>query len=105
MFEPTSRYFDLPLAELSVLARDGETRRVRYVTRRLIPSMADAGRVPLVGHVVIEGDRLDVVTARYLADPTQFWRVCDANGAIRPDELTEVPGRVITIALPQGVGI
>ena len=27
--------------------------------------------------------------AQYLGDPEQFWRICDANGAMRPEELTE----------------
>jgi hypothetical protein len=48
----------------------------------------------------VEGERLDNLTARYLGDPTQFWRVCDANEVFRPDELTETPGRTIDIAMP-----
>jgi hypothetical protein len=48
---------------------------------------------------VAQGDRLDNVTARYLGDPAQFWRVCDANNVLRPDELEET-GRAIAIALP-----
>ena len=36
-----------------------------------------------------QGDRLDNIAARYLGDPEQFWRICDANGAMRPDELTD----------------
>ena len=55
--------------------------------------------VSLAEHPITRGDRLDLVTARYLGDPTQFWRVCDANGATRPDELTEVVGRVLRIPL------
>jgi len=31
-----------------------------------------------------------------------FWRLCDANGAMRPEEL-ETPGITLTIALPQGM--
>jgi hypothetical protein len=38
------------------------------------------------------------VTARYLGDPTQFWRLCDANGVLHPVEL-EQTGRMITIAI------
>jgi hypothetical protein len=48
---------------------------------------------------VAQGDRLDTITARYLGDPTQFWRICDANDTLRPDELEE-PGRTVRIALP-----
>jgi hypothetical protein len=53
-------------------------------------------------HEVTQGDRLDNITHRYLGDPEQFWRLCDANGAMRPEEL-EVPGRRLRITLPDGV--
>jgi len=33
------------------------------------------------------GDRLDQIAGRYLSDATQFWRLCDANGAMVPDAL------------------
>jgi len=49
---------------------------------------------------VTQGERLDTITARYLGDPTQFWRVCDANDVLQPTELTEEVGNVIKIALP-----
>ncbi len=54
-------------------------------------------------HFVVQGDRLDNLAAKYLGDTEQFWRLCDANGAMRPDELVEVIGAVIKITLPQGV--
>ena len=38
---------------------------------------------------MIDGDRLDNVSAQYLGDPEQFWRLCDANNAMEPEELTE----------------
>jgi hypothetical protein len=37
------------------------------------------------------GDRLDPIAARFLGDATQFWRICDANGAIVPDALAARP--------------
>ena len=49
------------------------------------------------------GDRLDNLAQRYIGDPEQFWRLCDANGAMRPDELTEVIGRRLRITLPAGL--
>jgi len=67
---------------------------------RFLPP-AGAGTT-LLEHTVTQGDRLDNLTARYLGDPTAFWRVCDANGALRPDELVEEIGRRIRIALPDG---
>ena len=44
-----------------------------------------------------------MLTARYIGDPEQFWRVCDANRALLPDELTAAAGSVIRITLPEGV--
>src|SRR5687768_9973050 len=99
MFDRTSRYARVDTATLEVTGPNGATREVRYVRRRFIPPADDLP--PLVEHTVVQGDRLDNITARYLGDPTQFWRVCDANTVLRPEELTEAPGRVIRIAVPQ----
>jgi hypothetical protein len=32
-------------------------------------------------HTRAQGDRLDLLAARYLQDPTLFWKLCDANGS------------------------
>jgi hypothetical protein len=52
---------------------------------------------------VTQGERLDNITARYLDDPQQFWRICDANRAMRPGDLTAGIGRRLRITLPEGV--
>lgn len=97
MFSVTSRYAGLPTAML--VRSNGQT--VAYVLRRFIPS---ADRFALLQeHVVVEGDRLDNITAQYLGDPEQFWRVCDANNVMDPDELTRIIGSRIRITLPEGV--
>ncbi|MFT3769513.1 MAG: LysM domain-containing protein [Minicystis sp.] len=98
MFDANSRYAKVAEATIVVTDEAGEPRTLRYKRRRFIPQ--DGGALVLLEHTVRDGDRLDNVTARYLGDPTQFWRVCDANGAIRPDELVEVAGRRIKIAMP-----
>lgn len=98
MFDQTSRYHNLPVRTIS-LVEGGETREITYVQRRFIPSTD--GMTTAVEHLVTEGERLDNITARYIGDPTQFWRICDANGAIRPEELTEKIGRRIKIAVPR----
>jgi hypothetical protein len=98
MFDANSRYAKVEEATIAVADGGGEPRTVRYKRRRFIPQ--GEGAVVLLEHTVRDGDRLDNITARYLGDPTQFWRVCDANGAVRPDELTEVAGRRIKIAMP-----
>lgn len=95
MFEHTSRYFSIDTAIYT--AADGS--EIRYVRRRLLP---DATRqVVIVEHVVTAEERLDQITARYLSDPEQFWRVCDSNLAMRPEALTEELGRRLRITFPQ----
>jgi hypothetical protein len=98
MFDKTSRYYNLDIATMNVVDSEGLPREIRYVRRRFIPS--SAGLTTLVEHTVVQGDRLDNITTRYLGDPTQFWRVCDANDVLQPTELTDEIGNVITIALP-----
>jgi hypothetical protein len=96
-FPPTSRYATVQTTQLNL--PDGT--RVTYLRRRFVPPperFDDLGE-----HVVAEGDRLDNVTALYLDDPEQFWRLCDANTALRPDELTETIGRRLRITLPEGI--
>ena len=97
LFPPTSRYQNIGTAMLE--ASDGKT--VIYLKRRFVPPPERFAL--LQEHVVVQGDRLDNITARYLGDPEQFWRVCDANGAMRPDELTEEIGRRLRVTLPEGI--
>ena len=97
MFSLTSRYYGIPVATLET--QDG--RKVVYVRRRFVPPPE---RFELLfEHLVTQDERLDNITAEYLNDPEQFWRLCDANGAIRPDELTETIGRRLRITLPEGI--
>jgi hypothetical protein len=97
MFDPNSRYHTLPTATLTVLKWDGKPTEIRYVQRRFIPS---TDRETLIQeHIFTQGERLDNITARYLDDPTLFWRICDTNLVLVPEELEQV-GRVIKITLP-----
>ncbi|EFH84860.1 hypothetical protein [Ktedonobacter racemifer] len=98
MFDKTSRYYNLDVATMNMVDSDGLPREIRYVRRRFIPS--SAALTTLVEHTVVQGDRLDNITTRYLGDPRQFWRICDANDVLQPTELTDEIGNVITIALP-----
>jgi hypothetical protein len=96
-FPPTSRYFGLEVARLETA--DG--RVVAYVRRRFIPQPESFEL--LHEHVVRDGERLDNIAAEFLGDAEQFWRMCDANNAMQPRELTDTPGRRIRIALPEGI--
>ena len=97
MFDPTSRYYNIETKTLTVTDSEGKPRQIPYKRRRFIPE--NTGETTLVEHTVIQGERLDNITARYLGDPTQFWRICDTNNVQNPAELEEV-GRVIKISLP-----
>ena len=96
-FPPTSRYAATETA--AWVGPDGRT--VVYLRRRFVPPPERFA--PLAEHVVTQGDRLDNIAAEHLGDPEQFWRICDANVALRPDELTEVLGRRLRITLPEGI--
>jgi hypothetical protein len=96
-FPPSSRYHESRVARL--ITADG--REVAYLKRRLVPPPDNFAL--LQEHEVSEGERLDHIAARYLGDPEQFWRICDANGAMRPDELIEPVGRRIRITLPEHI--
>lgn len=98
MFDPTSRYYNIEVATLTVTDPDGRPREIRYARRRFIPR---EGSTILLEHTVTQGERLDNITARYLGDPTQFWLVCDANTVLQPNELTDTVGNVIEIAMPK----
>ena len=99
MFPITSRYYSTSTAELETAAGT----RIRYLRRRFVPPPERFEL--LLEHTVSEGDRLDTITAQYLGDPEQFWRVCDANNAIRPEELIETTGNRLRITLPEGIPV
>ena len=96
-FPATSRYSGIEVAYLT----DAAGREIAYLRRRILPD--PAGLALLAEHLVTEGERLDRITAAYLGDPEQFWRICDGNRVLRPDELTETVNRRIRITLAAGI--
>lgn len=97
LFPPTSRYHNIDTTTMTQV--DGT--EVIYLKRRFVPS---PDRFALLQeHVVTQGERLDNITARYLGDPLQFWRMCDANAAMNPPELTAEIGRRLRITMPEGI--
>jgi len=78
MFASNSRYYGL--VTYTVAMPDGSTVTA---TRLPLPDpLALAGY-----HRRVVGDRLDLLAARYLKDPTLFWRICDSNNAPSSDAL------------------
>jgi hypothetical protein len=96
-FPANSRYQNVDTT--SLVLPDGTS--ITYLQRRLLPALGSLA--VMQSYVVTQGDRLDNIAAKFIGDPEQFWRICDANGAMRPDELTEVVGRQLSIAFPTGI--
>jgi len=93
----TSRYHDIETTSL----KTADGKELVYLKRRLVPP---AERFALLQeHIIGQGDRLDVLTAMYFNDAQQFWRICDANNAMNPSDLTAEPGRKLRISLPEGI--
>lgn len=97
LFAVTSRYHHVGTAVHTTLTG----KKIIYLKRRLLPPSSNFSL--LQEHSVSERERLDNITAKYLGDPEQFWRLCDANDAMHPNELTDTVGRKIRITLPEGI--
>lgn len=88
MFFKGSRYEKVKDAELT----DASGKAIKYKRIRFIPETSTIQQ-----HTVVQGDRLDVIAQKYYRDPELFWRICDANTAMLPDELVAETGRQILI--------
>ena len=78
MFFPNSRYAAQP--QTTFTRADG-------ALLRLVKPPAPGVAATLGYHRRNSGERLDHISARFLMDATQFWRLCDANGVFSPDAL------------------
>jgi hypothetical protein len=96
LYPPASRYYGIGSAVLS-----GAAGGVVYLKRRFLPQPEALALVQ--EHSVAEGDRIDNLARHYLGDAEQYWRLCDANGAMDPAELTRIIGRKLRVTLPEGV--
>ena len=88
MFFKGSRY--ATVGEHTIKGSDG--REIRYKKTRFTPKTEGQ-----MGHRVNQGERLGQIAHRYHQDPERFWRICDANHAMWPDDLVSEPGRTILI--------
>lgn len=97
------RYDGVEIATATVPDGARGTRAVRYLRRRALPDPRTL--TTLAVHQVTTGDRLDLVAARYLGEPTAAWQVADANVALDPDTLTaaDAVGTLLTVPFPGGV--
>jgi len=98
-FPTDSRYYGT--STLTYVSPTGES--ISYLARRIVPQPGTPNFATVAQHTVRQGDRLDLIAAKYLGDPLIFWLICDANGAIDPEELVASIGKVLNITTPQGV--
>ena len=80
---------------------DADGREIAYLARRVVPA---PDRFSTVGtHTVRQDERLDTISEQHIGDAEQCWRLADANGAVRPGELVEAPGRKLRVTLGEGI--
>lgn len=93
MFFKGSRYETVETHEITT----EHGRVIRYKKVRFIPPA-----VPQQGHRVQESERLDHIAHRYYRDPERFWRICDANRGLWPDDLRADAGHLLVIPAVRG---
>ena len=71
---------------------DSEGRVIQYKGIRFTPQTEGQ-----LEHTVSEGERLDHIAFNFYKDSEQYWRICDANEALKPDDLVNEPGKTISI--------
>jgi nucleoid-associated protein YgaU len=98
-FPTDSRYYGSSVLQYN--APNGQV--IPYLARRIVPQPGAPGFATINRYTVRQGDRLDLIAAKYLGDPLMAWLLCDANGAMRPYDLVATPGTVLNITTPQGI--
>jgi len=99
VFPTDSRYYGTGILQYAL----PNGQRIAYLQRRIVPQPGAPNYTTIAQHTVRQGDRLDLIASKYLGDPLIFWLLCDANGAIRPDDLVATSGKVLNITTPRGV--
>jgi len=88
MFFKGSRY--AKVGDDQIQGEQGRTmsfKKVRFI--------ADTPAV--LNHTVAQGERLDQIAQIYYKDPLVFWRICDSNRALLPEDLVKRPGAKVGI--------
>jgi hypothetical protein len=80
MFDPRSRY--LQSDQYDVIDARG-----RVVTVLAAPPPPE--QLLLGIHLLKQGERPDLLAAKYLNDPAGYWRIAEQNDAMLPDALAE----------------
>lgn len=82
LYDKTSRYMrNAKIVEIT----DAAGRKVKRVGRARRPQQHELGE-----HIRRDGQRLDHLANYYLRDANGFWRICELNDVLLPDQLAEV---------------
>lgn len=87
MFLKNSRYYGLA----TVTTTDARGVEVQAVKLRRLPAASGEDTQ------VKDHDQLDVMAQQRYREPTQFWRIADANSELEANELVRVTGRRIAV--------
>jgi len=98
-FPTDSRYYGFGVQQYT--APSGQV--IPYLQRRIVPQPGAPNYATINRYTTVQGDRLDLIAAKFLGDPLMAWLICDANGAMRPRDLVATPGSVLAITTPQGI--
>ncbi len=80
MFDEKSRY----AKQETYFVTDRRGRTVTVVVPPLAPDQLLRGY-----HLRRQGQRLDHMAYKYLQDPAGFWRICELNGVMQAEMLSE----------------
>jgi hypothetical protein len=80
MFNAKSRYAKTE----TYVVTDARGREVIVVAPPSPPEQVQLGI-----HLLKEGERLDLLAAKYLDDPAGYWRIAEENNVMLPEALTE----------------
>ena len=80
MFDPKSRY----LKAETYAVTDKRGRQVAVIAPPPAPDQVQLGI-----HLLKQGERIDLLAAKYTNDPAGFWRIAEQNDVMLPESLTE----------------
>lgn len=94
---PSSRYYGLETR--TYVTPDGV--EVPYFPRRILPDPARLAAIDQ--HTVVQGERPDTIASAVFGDPLVFWRLCDGNYVLQPEELIARIGHTLRVTLPENM--
>jgi hypothetical protein len=79
-FDPKSRYAKAEKLDVT----DARGRTVKAIVPPPAPKQTLLGI-----HALRQGERVDLLAAKYLDDPAGYWRIAEQNDVMLPEALTE----------------